>query len=194
MAVVTSAAIVAGGTLLAAKKSSDASKSAAKSAARGQTQALDASSQAAGQARGDVNRLFGGATDARNQGFQKALDFTAGSIPQQIAPFQQGNVLAQEQLGRGLQQQQNALFGGPVDLSGFQARQIGQPQNFAFNIPQPQVQQPNVPVTGGTSNPNPFIPNQPGQTIFDAATLANLNTAGFNPNNFNFEGELGVFG
>ena len=172
MAAITAAAIGAGGAIFAAKKSSDASKNAAKTAAQGQTQALDATSRATAEARGDVNRLFGTAADARNQGFQRALDFTAGSIPQQIAPFQQGNVMAQEQLGRGLQQQQNALFGGPVDLSGFQARQIGQPQDFALNLPQAQqpgtpTQQPQPPVAtgsplGGGGFPSGVNVNPPG--------------------------------
>ena len=143
MAVITAAAIATGGTLLAAKKSSDATKKAAKSAAQGQSNALGASTAATGQARGDVNRLFDEATQSRQQGFGNALDFTAGAIPQQIAPFQQGNLAAQQQLSRGLPQIQNALLGQPVDLSGFQGRQIGSPRDFQFDLSrfQPQPQQ-----------------------------------------------------
>lgn len=164
MAAITAAAIAAGGVLGAAKLSSNASKAASKAASKGQASALGASGSAAAQAAGDVNRLFGTAADARNQGFQRAIDFTAGSIPQQIEPFQQGNLAAQQQLGQGLQQQQNALFGGPVDLSGFQARQIGQPQDFALNIPQAQPQA-SSPVVGSGFR-NQFVPNQPPQNIF----------------------------
>lgn len=135
MAVITSAVVVAGGAIAGAVIKSKASKDAAKASARGQQAALAASQQGATSAIGDINRLFGTAAEARQGGFTQALDFLSGAPAQQIAPFQQGNVLAQEQLARGLPQFQQAILGQPTDLSGFQARQIGQPSDFNINIP-----------------------------------------------------------
>jgi len=70
------------------------------------------------------------------------LSFLGGAPAQQIAPFQAGNVAAQQQIARGLPQIQAAFLGLPTDLSGFQARQIGQPSDVNINIPQAPQQQP----------------------------------------------------
>lgn len=137
MAIVAAATI--GGALLSSRSQSKATEAASK----GQDKALAASSAGATSATRDVNRLFGTAQDARAGGFQSALDFLGGSVGQQVAPFQQGNVLAQQQISRGLPQIQNALLGLPTDLSGFQPQQIGQPSDF--NIPIPQAAQPQQP-------------------------------------------------
>ena len=120
-----------------------ASNRAAGKAADGQNRALAATDSAAGQARTDVNQLFGEANTQQQQGFTNAQDFLSGSIGRQIQPFQQGNMMAQEQVARGLPQIQNAILGNPVDLSGFNARQIGQPSEFNIDLaqfrPQPEA-------------------------------------------------------
>lgn len=169
MAVITGAAIVAAGAVGAAAISSNASKNAAKTAADAQREGLSASQAGVGRARGDINRLFGGAEEARAGGFGQALDFLGGSVGRQVDPFQRGNVLAQQQISRGLPQIQSAILGQPTNLSGFQARQIGQPSDFNIPIPrQPDpVLQSGLPVT----NPNrsrPFnFPNIGGNQRFD---------------------------
>ena len=133
-------------TVGAAVIGSKASKKASKAAAKGQTQALAATTGAATQAREDVNRLFAGSGQAQQRGFGSALEFLGESLGQQVAPFQQGNVLAQQQISRGLPQIQNALLGIPTDLSGFQSRQVDQPQAFDVSrfLPQ-QPQQAQIP-------------------------------------------------
>lgn len=120
--------------------SSRAQSKASKSLRSGQQGALSAAREATDQAKGDVNRLFGTAQDARAQGFSSAQDFLSQSIGKQVSPFQIGNTQAQEQISRGLPQIQNAILGRPVDLSGFKARQIGQPQDFNFEPSQPAAQ------------------------------------------------------
>jgi len=102
-----------------------ASSKASKRAAEGQEQALAESGAAIGQARGEVKDAFGRAEQLQTQGFQDALGTLFAGPERQIAPFQEGNVQAQNTLIGGLQQQQNALLGNaPVDLSGFQAQRI----------------------------------------------------------------------
>ena len=144
-----------------------ASNSAAKKAAKGQENALEASSAATAQARGDIKGLFGEADTQQGQAFQDTRNFLTGALPAQIAPFQAGNVAAQEQLARGLPQIQNALMGNPVDLSGFQARRFDVPQlpgTQAGGQPQ-QQQQPPVATgspLGGGGMPSGVNVNPPG--------------------------------
>jgi len=166
------ATVVAGGLGFAA------SKSASKKAERGQEKALAATTEGTAQARGDVSRGFDLAKTARGKGFENVLNLLSGAPAQQIAPFQQGNVAAQQQIGRGLTQQQNALLGLPTDLSGFQARQIGQPSDFNIDLsrfrPQP------APQTGGFQL-SPDVLAQIQQSI------GQIPFGGTRPSNFNFQ-------
>jgi len=136
---------------------------AAGKAAKGQDKALKASEAAAEQAREDVQRLFGEAAEQQTQGFSSAAEFLGGNIGAQVAPFQQGNIQAQEQVGRGLTQQQNALLGLPTDFSGFQARSVGTPESF--NIANPLAVPP--PVETITQDPPDIGGNIPGGPNFD---------------------------
>lgn len=130
-----------------------ASNRASKRAAKGQREALAATSAAATQARDDIRRLFGEATAARRKGFGEAIETIAGSPAKIIEPFQKGNVLAQEQVIRGLPQIQNAILGLPTDLSGFKPRTVGTPESFNFDLtgirPPPVTPDPANVTTGG---------------------------------------------
>jgi len=75
-------------------------------------------------ARRDAKRLFSQGERKRGRGFQDALNILSRSVPESIGAFQEGNVGAQETLLAGLQQQQNAILGAPVDLSGLQPQQV----------------------------------------------------------------------
>lgn len=91
-------------------------------------QAIDVSTQ---QARGDVLGLFPEASQARNLGFQAALDVLGQSIPQQLQAFQQGNVGAQQNILAGLPQFRSAILGGQFDPSAFQTTTLGFDPGFA---------------------------------------------------------------
>lgn len=147
-----------------------ASSKASKSARKGQDQALAASSAGTAQARGDINRLFGSAQDTRQGAFSSAADFLGGNIGTQIQPFQQGNVAAQQQVQRGLPQTLNAILGQGVDLSGFQARQIGQPSDFNIASPFPQQAQPQ-PTSGFQLSPDQLQGIQDGLNNFRGGGL-----------------------
>lgn len=72
-----------------------ASSKASKRAAEGQENALASSGAAISQARGEVKDAFGTAQELQSAGFQNALGNLFGGADRQIAPFQAGNVQAQ---------------------------------------------------------------------------------------------------
>ena len=147
-------AIIVGGT--SAVVGAVASNAASKRAAEGQKNALAASTAAADSARTDINRLFGDSASARERGFGNALDFISGAPSQQIAPFQAGNMLAQQQVSRGLPQIQNALMGNPIDLSGFQSRSIGTPESYNFDLS--KYKKPAKAASPAPYTPAPYTP------------------------------------
>lgn len=179
-----SAVIAAAGAVGGALISSRGSREAAEVGVEGQEAAAGISAASAAQGRRDVQSGFAGADVARESGFSDALSFLSGAPSQQIAPFQQGNVAAQQQIGRGLTQQQNALLGRPTDLSGFQARQIGRPQDFNFDLSRFGPQQP-VAAQPGTQQqfqPDPLnfispFTNQPVNIPFNIDQFENPNFA-----------------
>jgi hypothetical protein len=87
-------------------------------------QVLALQEKLAQQARGDVTGIFPGVRQSAQEGFQGALDLMGQTIPQQAALFQGGNVAAQNTLLAGLPQQNNAIMGNPIDLSGLQPTQL----------------------------------------------------------------------
>lgn len=116
------------------------------------------------QARGDIMPLFDAAQQNRMLGGQAALDIFGAAVPQQASLFQQGNVGAQQMLGQGAQQFQNAILGAPVDYSYMQPQQFETDFSFmptelpnfttsqqALNPaqPQPNVGIGNMPMLGG---------------------------------------------
>ena len=133
-----------------------ASNRAASKAAAGQQQALAASTAGIDRARTDINRLFGDSASARERGFGNAMDFISGAPSQQIAPFQAGNMLAQQQVSRGLPQIQNALMGNPVDTSGFQSRSIGTPASYNFDLS--KYKKPAKAASPAPYTPAPYTP------------------------------------
>jgi hypothetical protein len=80
--------------------------------------------QAAEQSRTDASALFPAAESNANLGFQAALDTIGQYAPQQVGAFQQGNIGAQQTLGQGSQQYENAILGNPVDRSFMQPQRI----------------------------------------------------------------------
>jgi hypothetical protein len=99
------------------------------------------------QSRQDIMKLFPGAFDNMNMGYQSALDMLNQSLPMQASTFQQGNMNAQNTLLNGMDPYMAALMGNPIDMSGLQAR--GVDYNFDW-IPQqlPQYQSPGQLLSG----------------------------------------------
>jgi len=146
-----------------------ASDRASKRAAKGASDALDVSTAATKQARGDVAQLFKTAGESRKAAFDTTLDFLSGAPSKQIAPFQGGNVLAQEQISRGLPQIRNAILGLETDLSGFTPRTVGTPESFNFDLsglrPEPVAATPGTTTPGASRFAGSFGPPRRGLRI-----------------------------
>ena len=118
---------VAAATVIGAGANAYSTNKASKAATSAADKASGQIKDATGMARDDLFRLFPAAQANTMQGYQGALDVFKQSVPQQMAFGQAGNIAAQEQLISGMPQYQNAILGGPVDYSQFQATDLGQP-------------------------------------------------------------------
>jgi hypothetical protein len=90
----------------AANKSADAAKAGIKS-----TNALSA------QSRQDAINLFGQGRESAQLGIGSALNFYKDNAQQRNQPLIQGNMMAQQAIGQGGIQANNAILGLPVDMS-----------------------------------------------------------------------------
>lgn len=92
------------------------------------------------QARGDIMPLFDASQQNRQMGAQAALDIFGAAVPEQARLFGLGNVGAQQVLGQGAQQYQNAILGNPVNYSFARPQQIQPDLSFMQNqLPQFQT-------------------------------------------------------
>jgi hypothetical protein len=111
---VVGAAVIGGvASNQAADKQADATKKGIKS-----------TKELAAQARNDAIGLFQQGQTAGNKGIQAAMDFYKNSANAVYKPYIQGNVAAQDVIGQGAQQANNAILGLPVDMGFTQPRQI----------------------------------------------------------------------
>ena len=92
--------------------------SAQKGQIRQNQQVLELQAKLAAQARGDIMDIFPGVRQSAQEGFQGALDIYGQSVPQQARLVQEGNIAAQNTLLAGLPQQNAAILGQRLDLSG----------------------------------------------------------------------------
>ncbi len=135
-----SALVGAGAQIYSGNKAAKAQKKASKSAMANVQQATE-------QARGEINTLYPQAMLSSQQGYQGALDVFGGTVPAQQRAFQGGNVAAQEAILAGLPQMQNAILGGPIDLSGLQPyrQELNSPGLFQRRVQNEPVPQLNAP-------------------------------------------------
>jgi len=134
------AAVLAGVAIIGALSQSRAASNARREQERGIREARTIEEQATIRAEGTAGGLFDEARRGTAVGFNQALGLAAQAAPQQAQLFQGGNVAAQQQLLAGLPQQQAAILGGQIDLSGLQPTQLATP-DFSFlqdlRIPDP---------------------------------------------------------
>lgn len=128
----TAALIAGGATLFAANSDRKSSKDAIKSAERQKAASQAYIEKQIANARSDIFKLFPAAQESRQAGLQAGLDMYKQAYPAMQNTFQQGNVQAQQALIQGLPQMQNAIMGLPVDMSGFKAVQLQQPQGLSL--------------------------------------------------------------
>ena len=120
--------------------SGDSTREAGEAEKQAKLDAIDKLEQNTQQSQQYIYDLFPQAQQRGQQGFQSAMDVFGQTMPQQANQLLGGNVAAQQNLLGGMQQQHNAILGGPVDYSQFQPYHA-QPMNFDFaNQQLPQIQ------------------------------------------------------
>jgi hypothetical protein len=78
---------------------------------------LNQSADLAKSARADVISLFDNSAKKANIGIAQALDFYKQNAAKRMQPFMQANQSAQNVIGLGARQANNAILGLPVDMS-----------------------------------------------------------------------------
>lgn len=130
------AAVAVVGGAVSASQQSKATKDAARIQANAVESAAGINKDQFNIAKQAIERNNEFARQAQKLGTASALGVNALLAPAQIKAFQQGNIGAQQSLIAGLGQQQNALFGRDIDLSGLQAGAVSfDPTAFQSGLP-----------------------------------------------------------
>ena len=127
MAAVTGAvAAVAGvgASVLSSKSAKDSASAGRKSQEQQNEKSAAEIAAASKRAKEHILEYMPKAQQMRGLGAQSAMDIFGAAAPAQFNAFQQGNTGAQSIIHQGMQQQQNALLGLPVDYG------TGQPVQF----------------------------------------------------------------
>ena len=111
---------VVGSAVIGGIASDRASGKASDAAEKG----IDSSNALAAQARTDAINLFQQAKTSAQNGIGGALNFYKNNAQAKINPYIQGNVAAQQVLGQGATQANNAILGLPVDMSYANPKQL----------------------------------------------------------------------
>lgn len=114
---------VAGAVVVSAAAGAYSSNKASKEQSKGVQKGLDQSAALAQQARQDVMSLFERSATNSGMGMKAALDYYKTAAPKRAQPYIQGSSQAQQVIGQGAVQANNAILGLPVDM-GF----VNQPQ------------------------------------------------------------------
>lgn len=115
---------VGGAIIVGAVGSAVSSNKASKENAKGVKKGLDQSAALAQQARDDVMKLFDRSSRNSALGLKGALDFYRTAAPKRLTPFLQANQQAQNVIGQGAIQANNAILGLPTDMSFTQQAQV----------------------------------------------------------------------
>lgn len=156
-----------------------ASDRAASKAAKSTEKGIDVSANLARQARSDAIRLFETAAADGRRGVTGAFDFYRQNAAKRYQPFIGGNMAAQNVIGQGAQQANNAILGLPVDMSFTQAQSVNPDLSFLQNAQMPmlgaelaQGPMPSPEQQSNTGQPPPQIISQPviygGHPVYDA--------------------------
>jgi len=104
------------GVAAAAVVGAVSSDGAADKAAKGQKKGMEQSLDITNRARQDVMNLFDQSAKSSRLGMQQAMDYYKKAATQRMTPFLQGSKAAQNAIGAGAQQAQNAILGLPVNM------------------------------------------------------------------------------
>lgn len=142
-----------------------ASDRAADKAARGQKKGMEQSLALTNQARQDVMKLFERSATNSGMGMKAALDYYKTAAPKRYTPYLQGSQQAQQVIGQGAVQANNAILGLPVDMGFVNQPQIVPGTDHMIGAQIPQFQQGSiVPAPEETVGPQPSTAKRSSST------------------------------
>jgi len=109
----------------AAAINSNASGNASDKAADSAKKGIASTESIMNQARTDAINLFSSGGASSKAGTGSALNFYQNNAVAKLNPFIQGNVAAQQVLGQGATQANNAILGLPVDMNFARSQNLG---------------------------------------------------------------------
>jgi len=115
------AAAALGAAVIGSNSSDRASDKAADSAKKG----IASTESIMNKARTDAINLFSSGVASSKAGTGSALNFYQNNAVAKLNPFIQGNVAAQQVLGQGATQANNAILGLPVDMNFARSQNLG---------------------------------------------------------------------
>lgn len=129
---------VAGAVVVGAVGSAVSSNKASKENAKGVQKGLDQSAALAMQARQDAIKLFERSSQNSALGLKGAFDFYKTAAPSRMQPYLQASRQAQNVIGQGATQANNAILGLPVDMSFTQQQPIQPSNNYLLGAELPE--------------------------------------------------------
>ncbi len=129
-----------GGTVLASTLVSGySSKRASDKSAEGTKKGLEQSGALAAKSLNNAVTLYNQARTSGQRGLTSAFNFYKDAAPAKYQPFIQGNVAAQNAIGQGAAQANNAILGLPVDMSFAQPQQVNPDLSMLKNAQLPEM-------------------------------------------------------
>lgn len=146
-----------------------ASKSASKDVAQGQKKGMEQSLALTNQARQDVMKLFERSATNSGMGMKAALDYYKTAAPKRLQPYMQGSQQAQQVIGQGAVQANNAILGLPVDMSFVNQPQIVPGTDHLIGAQIPQFEQG---ILATPEQPSVMGPQQSSSNALGSGTSA----------------------
>jgi len=112
------------------------SKSAANAQASASKAGLNQANELAGQSRANAVQLYNQGLKARQAGDQGAFNFYQQNASKRMNPYVAGNVAAQQAIGLGAQQANNAILGLPTNMNYLNPQQLQYTGLSAGQLPQ----------------------------------------------------------
>lgn len=150
------AVAIGGSALIGGITSNKASKENAKGVKKGMEQSLALSNQA----RQEVMALFERSAQNQQLGMKAALDYYKTAAPKRMTPLIQANQQAQNVIGQGAVQANNAILGLPVDMGFTQQQPVGLTIDHMTGAQIPVYEQANLQIGENAPQPSPETPPQ----------------------------------
>lgn len=132
---------VGGSILVSTVAGAASSNKSGKQTAEGEKRGMEQSLAITNQARQDVMKLFDRSATNSGMGMKASLDYYKTAAPKRLQPYMQGSQQAQQVIGQGAVQANNAILGLPVDMNFVNQPQIVPGTDHLIGAQIPQFEQ-----------------------------------------------------